>query len=176
MPAIAREAGVVVETVYRAFPGKAGLFKAVVEAAVAGGAERAEVPVERRPAIAMVIAETDPRRQLERYAETQPGIHRRAGPLLRALRAAGALDPELAQMWTDLERQRLAGMEQFGNLLFSRGALRPGLSAEQAGDILWTLCSLAVHDMLVVDRRWPSARYQEWLAAALASELLEPRV
>jgi AcrR family transcriptional regulator len=36
---IAQAAGVVVETIYRAFGGKAALFKAVVEAAVAGGAE-----------------------------------------------------------------------------------------------------------------------------------------
>ena len=37
MPVIAREAGVAVETIYRAFGSKAGLFKAVVDAAVAGG-------------------------------------------------------------------------------------------------------------------------------------------
>jgi AcrR family transcriptional regulator len=37
---IAQAAGVVVETIYRAFGGRAALFKAVVEAAVAGGAER----------------------------------------------------------------------------------------------------------------------------------------
>ena len=38
MPAIAAEAGVAVETIYRAFGSKAGLFSAVVDAAVAGGA------------------------------------------------------------------------------------------------------------------------------------------
>jgi AcrR family transcriptional regulator len=172
MPAIATEARVVVETVYRAFPGKAGLFKAVVETAVAGGAERAEVPVERRPAIAAVIEERDPRRQLELYSATQPGIHRRAGPLLRALRGAAALDPELARLWAELEAQRLAGLGQFGALLASREVLRADLSAEEARDIIWTLCSLAVHDLLVVERGWSPDRYREWLAQALVSELL----
>jgi AcrR family transcriptional regulator len=172
MPAIATEARVVVETVYRAFPGKAGLFKAVVETAVAGGAERSEVPVERRPAIAAVIEERDPHRQLELYAATQPGIHRRAGPLLRALRAAAALDPELARLWAELEAQRLAGLGQFAELLASRGLLRTDLSAEGARDVIWTLCSLAVHDLLVVERGWSADRYREWLARALASELL----
>jgi TetR/AcrR family transcriptional regulator, regulator of autoinduction and epiphytic fitness len=172
MPAIATEARVVVETVYRAFPGKAGLFKAVVETAVAGGAERAEVPVERRPAIAAVIEERDPHRQLELYAATQPGIHRRAGPLLRALRAAAALDPELARLWAELEAQRLAGLGQFAELLASRAVLRTDLSAEGARDVIWTLCSLAVHDLLVVERGWPADRYREWLARSLASELL----
>jgi AcrR family transcriptional regulator len=85
MQRIAAAAGVVVETIYRTFDGKAALFKAAVEAAVAGGTERAERPVEQRPAIRAVIAEPDPRRKLERYAATQPGIHKRLAPLIRRL-------------------------------------------------------------------------------------------
>ena len=88
MPLIAREAGVAVETIYRAFGSKAGLFAAVIDAAVAGGRPRAERPVEERPAIRAIIEEPDPRRQVELYAATQPGIHRRSGQLLRALAAA----------------------------------------------------------------------------------------
>ncbi|HEU4920313.1 MAG TPA: helix-turn-helix domain-containing protein, partial [Candidatus Limnocylindrales bacterium] len=80
MPLIAAEAGVVVETVYRAFGSKSGLFRAVMEAVLAGGSSRAEVPVEDRPAIRAVIDEPDPRRQVALYVATQPGIHRRAGP------------------------------------------------------------------------------------------------
>jgi AcrR family transcriptional regulator len=172
MAAIAAEAGVVVETVYRAFDGKASLFGAVVEAALAGGPERAERPVEKRPVIAALIAEPDPRRQVELYAGTQPGIHRRAGPLLRALRDARGLDRELAGIWNDLEASRRAGQGRFVGLLASRGVLRSGLSADEAGDVVWTLCSLAVHDLLVLERRWSMKRYGEWLAGALERELL----
>ena len=53
MPAIAAEAGVVVETIYRAFGSKAGLFKAVIESALAGGSRRAETPPADRPAIGL---------------------------------------------------------------------------------------------------------------------------
>lgn len=172
MAAIAAEAGVVVETVYRAFNGKASLFGAVVEAALAGGTERAERPVEKRPVMAALIAEPDPRRQIELYASTQPGIHRRAGPLLRALRDARGLDPELAVIWDGMEASRRARQGRFTDQLASRGVLRHGLSAEEAGDILWTLCSLAVHDLLVLERRWSMKRYGEWLAAVLERELL----
>src|SRR6266542_6691989 len=63
LAAVARAAGVVVETIYRGFGGKAGLLKAVVEAAVAGGAARAQVPPEQRPVIQAIRAETDPHRQ-----------------------------------------------------------------------------------------------------------------
>jgi AcrR family transcriptional regulator len=77
---IAQAAGVVVETIYRAFGSKAALFKAVVEAAVAGGAARATVPLAQRPVIQAMIAEPDPRRKLEMHAATQHGIHARLGP------------------------------------------------------------------------------------------------
>ena len=172
MPAIASEAGVVVETIYRAFGSKAGLIKAVVEAAVAGGSSRADVPVEERPAIRAVIDEPDPRRQIELYVATQPGIHRRSGQLLRALLGAAAVDPMLKALWDEIEAGRLAGQGRFAGMLAERGSLRPDVSVEQARDVVWTLCSLAVYDLLVVSRGWTSERYQEWLATALARELL----
>lgn len=172
MPAIAREAGVAVETIYRAFGSKAGLFAAVIDAAVAGGSARAERPVEERPAIRAVIEESDPRRQVELYAHTQPGIHRRSGQLLRALAAAAGTDPELRTLWEAIETSRLEGQARFVEMLAGRGALRPGLSIEDGRDGLWTLTSLAVHDMLVGARGWPIERYERWLADALAGLLL----
>jgi AcrR family transcriptional regulator len=164
LAAIAQAAGVVVETIYRAYGSKAELFKAVVRAAVAGG-----------PAIQAVIAETDPHRQLELYAATQPGIHARAGPLLRVLVGAAAADPELAAVWDQLENERLAGMGRFAQLLADRGVLQAGLSVQEARDLLWTLNALAVHDLLVLRRGWSPERYRDWLASALARELLPDR-
>lgn len=172
MAAIARDAGVVVETVYRSFGSKSGLFAAVVEAALAGGVERAEVPVEERPAIAAIIAEPDPAKQVALYAGTQPGIHRRGGPLLRAVRDAAAVDPEVARVWSELEAWRYDGQGRMVGLLASRGALREGLSVVTASDLTWTLCSLAVHDLLVVERGWTYEQYERWLTDALTGALL----
>lgn len=174
MSDIADAAGVAVETVYRAFSSKALVFKSAVEAAVAGGAERAEVEAEERPAIRAVVEETDPRRQLELYAATQPDIHARMGPLLRVLKAAAALDDALTEVWTELEDHRLAGMQRFAQLLADRGALRSGMSVADARDLLWALNSHELHEKLVVHRGWPSKQYQTWLATALAAALLEP--
>ena len=170
---IAREAGVVVETVYRIFGSKPGLFRAVVDALLAGGPSRAEVAVAERPAIRALIEEPDPHRKVALYAATQPGIHRRAGPLLRALRDAKASDPELAQMWGELEAWRRDGQSRFVEHLAQRGTLRPDVSAAEASDIVWTLSSLAVYDLLVIDRGWTAERYEAWLAAALTRELVD---
>lgn len=174
MPAIAAEAGVAVETIYRAFGSKAGLFTAVVEAAVAGGASRAEVPVLERPAIRAINEEPDPRRQVELYAATQPGIHRRAGPLLRVLMQAAPTDPELGALWTSIEERRRYGQGGFVTMLASRGAMRPGSSVEEGRDGLWTLTSLAVFDMLVGACGWTVERYEHWLTERLQQQLLPP--
>jgi AcrR family transcriptional regulator len=164
-----------VERIYRAFGSKAALFKAVVEAAVAGGAARAEIPPDGRPAIQAVVAETNPRRQLECCAATQPGIHARMGPLLRVLAEAAAADPELGETARQSEGERLAGVGRFAQLLADRGALRPGLDVDQARDVLWTLNSHAIHELLVVQRGWSPERYRDWLADALARVLLRDR-
>ena len=169
---IAGEAGVVVETVYRIFGTKAALFRAAVEALLAGGAGRAEVPVEERPAIQAIRDEPDPRKQVAGYAATQPGIHRRSGPLLRALRDARESDPELRRLWDEMEAWRLDGQGRFVQMLADRGALRPGLDLDAGVDVAWTLCSLAVYDSLVLGRGWGDEHYQTWLTDSLARELL----
>jgi AcrR family transcriptional regulator len=173
MPAIAAEAGVVVETVYRAFGSKSALFKAVIESALAGGSKRAETPPAERPAIRAVIEETDPRRKLELYAATQPGVHGRSGPLYRVLVAAADSDPELRDVLDAMEARRLHGLGGLAAQLAESRAMRSGLSVDDARDIIWTLCSTAVHDLLVRQRGWSAETYQNWLAAALQRVLLE---
>ncbi|WP_152360377.1 TetR/AcrR family transcriptional regulator [Microlunatus speluncae] len=167
LAAVAASAEVVVETIYRAFGNKAGLFREVVRAAVAGGGDRAKVDPERRPAIQAVIEETDPRRKLALYARTQPGIHRRSGPLLRALAVAAATDPALAELATQIEDERRAGLQRFAAHLAERGMLRPGLSIDEAGDTLWMINALTVYDLLVTQRGWTLERYRDWLADTL---------
>jgi AcrR family transcriptional regulator len=172
IPLIATEAGVAVETVYRSATAKAGLLQEAIQATLAGGAERAEVPVEHRPGIQRVIQETDPRRQLRAYAATQPGVWSRVGPLLRVLDEASGGDPVLAQLRSDLADQRLHGLRDFASLLAERGALKPGLTVDKARDLIWTLCAQANYDALVTSRGWSHEDYREWLAEALAAALL----
>jgi AcrR family transcriptional regulator len=172
MAEIAARADVVVETVYRIFGTKAELFRAAVEALLAGGAARAEVPVEERAAVRAIRDEPDPRRQIAAYAATQPGIHRRSGPLLRALRDARATDPELGGLWDEMEAWRHEGQGRFVHMLADRGVLKPGLECDAGVDVTWTLCSLALYDLLVGERGWTDDRYQTWLTEALVRELL----
>jgi len=171
IPLIASEAGVAVETVYRSATGKAGLLRDAIQATLAGGAARAERPVEQRSGIRRVIEEGDPRKQLHAYAATQPGVWSRVGPLLRVLDEAAG-EPALAQLRTDLAEQRLHGLRSFAQLLAERGVLKPDLTVDRARDLIWTLCAQSNYDALVTARGWTHDEYREWLAESLAAALL----
>jgi len=172
IPVIAAEAGVALQTVYRAAPGKAGLLATAVTAAVAGGSERAEIPIDDRPAIRAIIDETDPSAQLRLYAHTQPGIWARVGPLMRVLQSAAASEPELRRLQDEQDAQRHAGLTRFTRLLEERGTLRDDLTPERAADVIITLGSFATYDSLVTTRGWSAAQYEAWLAEMLQSSLL----
>jgi AcrR family transcriptional regulator len=172
IPAIAAEAGVALQTVYRTAPGKAALLAAAVRAAVAGGFERSLRPVEDRPAVRAVIDEPDPYRQVAMYAYTQPGIWKRVGPLLRVLEAAATSEPELRRLQQEEEERRHAGLTRFAQLLLERGALRPELTPERAADIIVTLGSHATYDSLVTTHGWSDDQYEAWLADTLQHSLI----
>ena len=173
IPAIAGEAGVAVETVYRSASGKAGLLADAVRAAVAGGAERAEVPVPERPAIRRIKEEPDPVRQLQLYAATQPGIWSRVGPLLRVLDAAANSDASLVEVRERIAADRRSGLRDgLGRMLEQRGVLRDGVTAERAGDIVYTVCGQASYLALVGDCGWTEGAYESWLAETLIAALL----
>ena len=171
--AVASEADVAVETIYRTFGGKAALLEEVIKAAVAGGAERAAVPVTERPAIRAVVDEPYARQKIALHAATQPGIHSRSGPLLRALREAAANDNDLQVVYERLEGQRLDGMNQYAHDLIATGQTRTDLSPGYIRDVLWTMTSLEVHDRFVLKREWSPDEYAEWLCDTLAGLLLD---
>lgn len=173
IPAIAAEAGVAVETVYRSASGKAGLLREAVRAAVAGGVHRADVPVIERPAIRRIIDEPDPVQQLRMYAATQPGIWSRVGPLLRVLDAAANSEPSLRELREQIAAERRDGLRGgLGTLLEQRGVLRAGLTAQRAGDIVYTVCGLANYQALVTECGWTHEEYEGWLTGTLVALLL----
>ena len=167
---VARQANVSPETIYKSFGSKANLLGAVVAAAVRGDSEA--TPLRERPVIDAIRNEQDPSRQLELYgtllAETNP----RLAPLVRIMREAAPADPEIADALAQLNANRLEGMGEFAALLAARGALKRGVSRQQATDALWTLNSPEVYELLVVERGWNPRRYGRWIAQQLAAALL----
>jgi AcrR family transcriptional regulator len=172
MTSIADRAGVAVETVYRAVPGgKPELLAAAVQAALAGGAARAEVATDDRPGIRRVIDASEPAEALLQYAGTVARTWARVGALLAVLDSAPSV-AEIDRLRAELESQRLAGMRRFAEHLDRQSALRDGMSVPIAADVLWTVCGRANHDALVRARGWTREAYIAWVHRSLVGELL----
>jgi AcrR family transcriptional regulator len=167
---VARAANVSPETIYKAFSSKAALLGTVIRVSIRGDAEA--TPLRRRPEIEAIRQEPDPRRQLEMYGALLARVNPRLAPLLRVTREAALADPGIAGQLDQLHGDRLDGMAEFAALLAARGSLRPGVSKHEARDVLWSLNSPELYELLVVKRRWSARRYGRWVAHALQAALL----
>ena len=170
VPAVAAEAGVSVETVYKAFANKAGLLKAVFDVAIVGDDE--PVPMLQREFVRRNRAEPDPRRKLLMYGEHLAQAGPRAAALQLLARAAAASDRDAAGVWEQIKAERPAGMTEFARDLHQGGHLSDDISLEEARDVLWTYNSPELYDLLVLQRGWTNDRYGRWVADALIAALL----
>jgi AcrR family transcriptional regulator len=170
---IAATAGVSVQTVYNVVGSKAKILKAVYDVALAGDDEPA--PIGERPTFEAMLAETDPRRCLARYAELGRELGERALPLvLMVLAQAATGDPDLRTFAETIERERATGTREVATHMAGRFGLREGLDVEAAADILWTLTAPDVADRLVNRRGWGWDAFSVWLGETLADALLGP--
>lgn len=167
---IAAAAEVSSETIYKSFGGKSGLIKTAYDQALAG--DDLPVAVAARPENLAVEDEPDPRRKLELYAATAATRNDRAGRLALALRDGAAADEQVAQLWQQALNQRLRGMTMLAQHLHDSGSLRADVTPDHARDVLWTLISPEVYDLLVVARGWPVADYLAWMTRAMVAELI----
>lgn len=167
---IADEAGVSVETIYKAFSNKAGVVKAVFDVTVAGDDE--PVPMAQREDIQAVIAEPDPARKIRLYARHMAATQPRAAAVQLMVRDAAAADPSAADIWRQLRQELLNGMTQFARDLRQTHGLRPDVSANHVRDLLWTYNSVELFELLVLERGWTPQRYARFVADALISALL----
>jgi AcrR family transcriptional regulator len=171
--AIAAEAHVSAETIYKAFGGKPGLVRAICEQALAG---EGPVPAETR-SDELQASEPDPRKIIRGWGRLSAEIAPRVSPILLLLRAAAFTDPEMASLRAEIEASRLTRMTRNARTLVASGYLRAGITAEKAGEILWTYSSPELYELLVVNRRWPPQEYGAFIADAMIAALLpqEPR-
>ena len=166
---MAATAGVSVETVYKAFGGKAALLKRVYDVLLVGDEE--QIPLRQRPEILAIATEPDPRDKIARYAGIARTLGDRLGPVLAVLLASRGSDPELEDFARTIDAERLSGATGFVAQFADRGLLRTDFDRRHASDLAWTLISPAVYLMLQ-ERGWNSEQYERWLSGALADALL----
>jgi AcrR family transcriptional regulator len=160
--AIATEAGVAVPTVYAAFGSKIGIMQALMG--------RAAFSSDYGNLVREANKSDDPATRLRFAAKIARGIFDALRSEAEVLRGATAIAPEFIREREKIRYERQAGLVK---LLEGENALRAGLSASTARDILWTLTSYDIHRRLVVERKWNADEYEKWLGDTLVATLLK---
>jgi AcrR family transcriptional regulator len=172
--AVAREAGVSAPTVYAAFASKAELLRAAIELALAG--DQDPVAVADRPLARWVYEAESPVELLSRYAVMMGELAPRAASIYMVLVAAADVEPELADLLSDFERQRLKASTMVAEAVRDRGGLPDGRSLPEARDTIWVCNAPELYVWLTRKRRWSNHRYVSWARNTLIKLVVEPQV
>jgi AcrR family transcriptional regulator len=171
MSAIAAEAGVALKTVYLAFETKSGVLRAVWNSRLRGGGDD-DRPVAEQRWYREVLEETDPDRRLLLNAHNSAEGKQRISAIVEVIRNAATVDAEIAELWARIQTEYRANQHAIVERLAERGELRPGLDADRAADILWTINHPNTWQLLVGERGWTAEEYERWTGAAARTHLL----
>jgi len=157
-------------TVYRLFSSKPGILKAVLDVSIVGDDE--PVAMADRAQVGALLSDPDPKNQLAGFASLLRDVLARAAPVHRILTDAARSDEDAAALLAEIARQRQEGQRRIARSLARSRALRPGLRERDASDIIHALASPEVYGLLVFDRGWSDARYEQWVRSILVDQLL----
>ena len=96
-------------------------------------------------------------------------------PLVSVLQPAATKHEELAALWRRISEHRARSMRKVVAHIAETGAMRRGVSQDEAADIVWAMNSPELYQLLVDQRGWSHERYGRWLAAASRRYLLAPK-
>jgi AcrR family transcriptional regulator len=167
---VAARAGVAVQTVYFHFTNKRTLLKEAVDVASAGDDE--PVALLDRPYLAEIRAEPDGRRALAAWMSLSRAIFERVAPIMAVVRDASGTDPDVADQWRVSQDQRAVAHRELAALLDAKGALKPGLTLDRAGDIIFTIVSPEVFMLLTVERGWSPAEWESFVTGTVTDAVL----
>jgi len=171
MALIAKDAGVSVETLYKGFGSKSELITQMLGAVLVGDDE--PVPLAERPEARVVATQTSGAAMLTAYAAWCRQLYDRLGTLPALLLiAARSGETDLQAFATNVKSKRLEDATTTAEALLGTGELRPDLDHAHVRDVIWTLNSPEMHQLLTQDRQWSPEAYQHWLARTLIDALL----
>ncbi len=167
--AVARTAGVAVDTVYASVGRKPQLALVVVDDILGEGG--GPVPSAQRGYVTAVQAAASAREKLTRYADALGRLMPQVAPLLQALARAGEDDPACAQAWQRIDERRAANMLLLAAELRATDQLREELTDDDVATLLWSTNSWEYRDLLA-RRGVQGARYAAHLADLWCRALL----
>jgi AcrR family transcriptional regulator len=164
---VAARAGVAVQTVYFHFGNKRTILKQAVDVTVVGDDDPAGVL--ERSWLSEASAEQDPKRVIALWTAYGRGVVSRVGPIMRVVRDAAVVDPEMAAQWAVNEAQTATAFRVLAEQLQALEALR--VPVDEAVDILCALSGMEMY-LLLSARGWTPERWERFVVDSLVHALL----
>jgi AcrR family transcriptional regulator len=163
---VAKEAGVSAQTVYARFESKAGLARALI------GYTNEESGA--RILAKDVAAAPTPRAMLRASVHLVCVLHERIGDLIRVLLEAAQADASLAPAIAAGHASHAGPQHGLAARLAAAGALRQGLTADDAAGLLTVMTSPDTVERYVTDLGWDYERIESVLAASVTDAICDP--
>lgn len=163
LDAIAKAAGVSVQTIIANFGNKAGLFEALM---------RRDMESDFSGIVEAIRAENNIRKKLHLTADFFTRIHEEHAP-----RGSGALLPEPLGGSIELRRvlqERAVYLRALAEELFTGITLREGLNIDKTVALLEAYAGPPIYMILVRYYGWTPAEFRTWLTNALIDAFLPP--
>jgi len=161
---IADIAAVSIPTVYSLFQSKRGILRALIDEVLPP--EQFEALVEKS------IEAPSPEERLRISAKIARQIYDAEKNQMDLFRGAVVLTPEFKELEKEREMRRYDRQEITIQAMKEENSLLKELSLTKARDILWALTGRDLYRMLVIEQRWSSDAYEEWLAQSLIRALI----
>lgn len=166
MAAIAKRAGVAVQTLYFTFHTKDQLLQAVHERAVLGDDPR---PPTQQSWFIQAAAEPDPQRAISLAVEATSAILARVAPMLPVFHAVAA--DAAGAVFRRGEDHRRRGMRDLAELIMGKAGTSGSTSVGEAADLFYVLLGPETYRAFVLDLKWPPEAWIRWTNNALVHDL-----
>ena len=160
---IAKAAKTAPVTIYTVFKSKEGILIELANRTLFQGEFKSHVE--------KLMVLTDCVETLEMAARITRTVHD-AGDILDLLRGAMTISPEIRKLESNREQTRYETLHVVVDRLKDAHQLSRDLTVEKARDILWALTDRELYLKLVLQRKWSSDAYEEWLRETLIRALM----
>jgi AcrR family transcriptional regulator len=168
---IAGAAAVAPATVYAVFGTKRAMLSALIDEAIASA-----LPDPGHPdAWPEMVRHPDQQERARRLVAWMSAALPRVAPLERVVGEGAGADEEIASLARDLLQWRRATAARIVDVLAGEEGLRPGLSREEAADVVFALGGPEVHHLLVGVRGWPPQQFDAHLVQLLGRLIDSPK-
>jgi AcrR family transcriptional regulator len=161
IPLIAAAAGVSPKTVEALFGTKAVLLRAVVDYAIRG--DLLDIPVTQREGGARIEAASSASAMLDLHASHVRRIVERTAGVAWSVEHAAAGDPDVADLWETMTRNRRSGVTWATDVLLARPDTDPTLERSHVESTFWLALEWGTYRTMTEQHGLTPAEFELWL-------------